>query len=214
MILRELGSVYSRPWPKAKPAREVSSPERIAHASRPSKAMRPRQTTTRRWLSSFSSSSSHGAQLRSSSGVGLLPGGAQRTTELIHMPVSVIPSSREMARGCDAKPASCNTGYKKSPDPSPVKGLPVRLEPCAPGASPSTSTRAEGSPKDGTGFPQYSQSAYERRRMLATLVQCSRSREQRLQAAMREFKTLNEVRVEPIRKVYSFGPRQCKYART
>ena len=33
-------------------------------------------------------------------------------------------------------------------------GRPVRFEPCAPGASPITSTRALGSPKPGTGLPQ------------------------------------------------------------
>ena len=69
-----------------------------------------------------------------------------------------MPSSRELASGCEAKPASCSTGNKKSPDPSPVNGLPVRFDPCAPGASPSASTRAWGSPNEGTGRPQYSQS--------------------------------------------------------
>jgi len=55
--------------------------------------------------------------------------------------------------GCEAKPASCSTGKRKFPDPSPVKGLPVRLEPCAPGASPSTSTRAFLSPKEAPACP-------------------------------------------------------------
>ena len=35
-----------------------------------------------------------------------------------------------------------------------VNMRPVRLAPCAPGASPTTSTRAPGSPKPGTGLPQ------------------------------------------------------------
>ena len=110
-------------------------------------------------VSSFISRSSHGAQLRISSGVGLLPGGAQRATEVIQRPLSFMPSSREEAAGCEANPAACRTGNRKSPEPSPVKGLPVRFEPCAPGASPSASTRALVSPKEGTGRPQYSQSA-------------------------------------------------------
>src|SRR5208282_2106971 len=102
--------------------------------------------------------SSQGAQFRSSSGVGLLPGGAQRATEVIQSPLSFMPSSREVAVSCEANPAACRTGNKKSPDPSPVNGLPVRLEPCAPGARPSASTRALASPNEGTGRPQYSQS--------------------------------------------------------
>src|SRR5689334_23558878 len=51
----------------------------------------------------------------------------------------------------------------KYPEPSPVKGRPVRLDPWAPGASPKMRTRALGSPNPGTGFAQYSQSAYARR---------------------------------------------------
>ena len=62
--------------------------------------------------------------MRSSSGVGLLAGGAQRTTALIHSPVSLMPSSRETALGCEAKPASWSTGNRKSPEPSPVKRPP------------------------------------------------------------------------------------------
>ena len=48
--------------------RTALRPCRCSCMSRPSKAIRPRQTTTRRFLSSAISSSSHGAQLRSSSG--------------------------------------------------------------------------------------------------------------------------------------------------
>ena len=66
--------------------------------------MRPRQTTTRKSVSSFISWSSHGAQLRSSSGVGLFPGGAQRAIAVIQSPFSFIPSSRETAFGLRCKP--------------------------------------------------------------------------------------------------------------
>jgi hypothetical protein len=38
----------------------------------------------------------------------------------------------------------------------------VRFAPCAAGASPTTSNRASGSPKPGTGLPQYVQSANSR----------------------------------------------------
>ena len=40
----------------------------------------------------------------------------------------------------------------KFPEASPVNGRPVRLEPCAPGASPRMSTAALGSPKPGNGL--------------------------------------------------------------
>src|ERR1035441_7450782 len=50
-----------------------------------------------------------------------------------------------------------------SPDLSPVNMRPVRLEPWAPGARPRMRTAAAGSPKEGTGRPQYSQSRQARR---------------------------------------------------
>lgn len=64
---------------------------------------------------------------------------------------------------------------------------PVLLAPCAPGASPTTSSRAAGSPNDGTGFPQYSWSRYARRLTLATSRQCATSRGQRVQPAISSF---------------------------
>ena len=59
---------------------------------------------------------------------------------------------------------------------------PVRLPPCAAGASPSTYTRACGSPKPGTGRPQYSSSANAARFSRATRSRHSTRRGQRLQA--------------------------------
>src|SRR5215469_15502680 len=53
---------------------------------------------------------------------------------------------------------------------------PVRLAPCAAGASPTIKTRAAGSPKEGTGLPQYVQSRKARRRAAAIREQCSRKR--------------------------------------
>ena len=47
---------------------------------------------------------------------------------------------------------------RKSPERSPVKTRPVRLPPCAAGASPTSRTRAPRSPKPGTGRPQYASS--------------------------------------------------------
>ena len=54
-----------------------------------------------------------------------------------------------------ANPAACIARIRKSPEPSPVNTRPVRLAPCAAGASPSTSSRASGSPNPGTGRAQY-----------------------------------------------------------
>src|ERR1700722_431115 len=116
--------------------------------------MRPRQTTTRSSDNSVISSSRKGAQFSSSERLGALSGGAQRTTELIQQFLSCMPSLRDTELGCEAKPVSWRTGYKKSPEPSPVNGRPVRLEPCAPGANPKTNKRAFSSPKEGTGLAQ------------------------------------------------------------
>ena len=54
-----------------------------------------------------------------------------------------------------AKPWRCMARIRKSPEPSPVNSRPVRLAPCAAGASPTTRSRAAASPKPGTGLPQY-----------------------------------------------------------
>jgi len=56
--------------------------------------------------------------------------------------------------GLLARPRSWRTGYMKLPEPSPVKGRPVRLAPWAPGARPRMRMRARGSPKPGTGRDQ------------------------------------------------------------
>ena len=68
------------------------------------------------------------------------------------------PSSRPVEVGWLANPARCSAANSQSPERSPVNTRPVRLPPCAAGARPSTYTRAAGSPKPGTGLPQYSSS--------------------------------------------------------
>lgn len=135
--------------------------------------------------------------MRISASDGLLPGGAQRTTELIQRPRKRIPSWRESAVGCEANPVWCKTGYRKFPEPSPVNGRPVRFDPCAPGAKPRASTRAFGSPNEGTGFPQYSHSAYARRRVRAISAQYVRNREQRSHALTRELKPSSGIFFKP-----------------
>ena len=96
-----------------------------------------------------------GRQATSSSGVGLLSGGAHRHAAEMYASVSVSPSSRPREVGWLANPARCSAAYRKSPELSPVNIRPVRLAPCAPGARPTIRTRASGSPKPGTGLPQY-----------------------------------------------------------
>ena len=103
----------------------------------------------RTFFSSSSSRSRYGRQVRISSTVGLLSGGAQRTAALMYASVSFSPSSRETLVGCEAKPVANKTLYRKSPELSPVNIRPVRLAPWAPGASPIRSSRALGIAKAG-----------------------------------------------------------------
>src|SRR6185369_473432 len=77
----------------------------------------------------------------------------------------------------------------KFPDWSPVNGRPVRFDPCAPGAKPSTITLAFGSPNPGTGLAQYSHSMYARRFSFPIRARYSTSRSQRPQATTSSFNT-------------------------
>ena len=90
-----------------------------------------------------------------SSGVGLLSGGAQRTAAAMYASVNASPSSASLRRRDVGEAGACIARIRKSPEPIAVKTRPVRLAPCAAGARPSTSRRASGSPKPGTGRPQY-----------------------------------------------------------
>jgi len=128
-----------------------------------------------RWRT-FISAARKGKQLAISIGLGLLSGGAQRQTALIYTSFRVNPSSLFDEEGWLANPARCSAAYKKLPDESPVNMRPVRFEPCAPGASPTTNRRAWWSPNPGTGLPQYSQSRYALRRFRATSSRQATSR--------------------------------------
>src|SRR3984885_5800596 len=103
-----------------------------------------------------------------------------------------MPSLRSMAVGWLANLVSCSTGYINFPEASPVNGRPVRFEPCAPGASPMTSTRARGSPKPATGLPQYSQLRYARRFTRATSWRYATSLGQRVQASTSRFRIVSQ----------------------
>ena len=141
---------------------------------RPPGAPRPTRTSptiTRSWESAPSSRSRNGRQRSRSSGVGRFPGGAQRFTALRYAPRRRRPSSTDVDDGRFANPARCSAANRKSPERSPVKIRPVRLPPCAAGASPRTRTRARGSPNPGTGRPQYGWSA---KRATFSRATCSR----------------------------------------
>jgi hypothetical protein len=90
---------------------------------------------------------------------GRLSGGAHRTGAVTHASVSSSPSSLATEVGWFANPVRYSDANSQSPERSPVNMRPVRLAPCAAGASPTMSSRASGSPNDGTGRAQYSWSA-------------------------------------------------------
>ena len=66
-----------------------------------------------------------------------------------------------------------------------MKLRPVRLAPCAAGASPTIRIRGRSAPKPGTGRPQYGSSANERRLVAATSSRQATSRGQARQTEMR-----------------------------
>ena len=89
-----------------------------------------------------------------SAGVGRLAGGAQCTGAVIRTPRSTKPSSMAVEVGCDARPARCSAATSTSPERSPVNIRPVRLAPCAAGASPTITIGASAGPNPGTARPQ------------------------------------------------------------
>ncbi len=110
----------------------------------------PSATTTRS-VGRISSTSrcSHGAQVSRSTGVGLLSGGAHRTAAKIRVSRSASPSSAATLVGWLASPARCSAAKSTSPERSPVKIRPVRLPPCAAGASPRIAMRASARAEPG-----------------------------------------------------------------
>src|SRR5256886_12757079 len=106
--------------------------------------------------------------------------------------MSVRPSSRASDCSWLANPWRYNAWYSQLPLESPVNMRPVRFAPCAAGASPTTSNRASGSPKPGTGFSEYSQSRSSGFFSRATRRQWVRSREQREQRTMERLTAVTE----------------------
>jgi hypothetical protein len=78
--------------------------------------------------------------------------------------------------GWFASPALLSARKSQSPLRSPVNIRPVRFPPWAAGARPTTSMRAFGSPKPGSGFPQYAESRKAARFSRATLSRYATSR--------------------------------------
>jgi hypothetical protein len=136
----------------------------------PSHAKAPSARITRAG-NTASSRARYGTQLSRSSGVGLLPGGAHRLTAATYAPSSRSPSPGAIDVGWFASPHRYSDAYRKSPLRSPVKMRPVRLPPCAAGASPTINSRAVASPNPGSGRPQYVSSA---NRATFSCATCSR----------------------------------------
>src|SRR5262245_53053115 len=71
---------------------------------------------------------------------------------------------------------------------------PVRLPPCAAGAKPTTSSRALGSPKPGTGLPQYSSSRNAARFSHAVCSRHATRRGHFRHAMIVSFRVVNDTR--------------------
>ena len=112
------------------------------------------------------------------------PAGAQRAAAVTRQSRSMSPSSRRSEAGWLANPDSWSASYSHWPLRSPVNIRPVRLAPWAAGAKPMTTSAAEGSPKAGTGRPQYSSDRYLRTFSIATCSRQATSRGQRRQRVM------------------------------
>src|SRR5207302_7679498 len=78
-----LGSVVTAPCAKIGRSRGSSVAHHPAALSQLSCAIRPRVSTTRTWESSRTSATRYGRQRSSSTGLGLLPGGAQRAAAVM-----------------------------------------------------------------------------------------------------------------------------------
>ena len=113
--------------------------------------------------------------MATSPGVGLFPGGAQWAIAVTITRLRTRPSPIEADVAWLASPALCSDRYSQSPLLSPVNIRPVRFAPCAAGASPTISPVASGSPKFGTGLPQYSSPLNAARFSRATRVHQSRN---------------------------------------
>ncbi len=160
--------IASLPCPNRGRGRGTCHPSSAAAANVDCQAMPPRVTMPVTSVVSSSSRLNHAPQVRFSVAVGLFSGGAQCTGETILTPLSRRPSAACLVVPWLARPARCSAAMIQSPERSPVNILPVRFPPCAAGANPTTSRCGLGSPKEGTGRPQYGSVANARRFSAAT----------------------------------------------
>jgi hypothetical protein len=144
----------------------------------------------------------------------LLSGGTHLHTAVISRSFSFNPSSRFRDCGWLANPALFKALNRNTPEASPVNILPVRLEPCAPGASPITINRPPMSPKAGTGFPQYSQSWYARFFFTATLSRYSTNRGHFRQLIIVLFRVTMSISIFYISLVANHYPSQDQHCIT
>src|SRR2546427_1634856 len=154
------------------------------------KASWPRHRMTRVSLRRSSSLERYGEQFPTSTGAGLLSGGAHLTAAVKYAFLRVKPSDRLSDNDWLANPALWRALIRKSPLRSPVKTRPVLFPPCAAGARPTINNEALGSPNPGIGLPQYSQSKNSLLFFWATSSRYSTRREQRRQSTT-SFRTLS-----------------------
>ena len=170
-------------WPKRGRGLGRGWPSAARRRSAASQAKAPRQTTTRRSREVLELGHRPGQARRRAPGAwACWPAARSARPPRSTRPCSRRPSSRCTEVGWLARPARCMAAKSQSPERSPVNTRPVRLPPWAAGARPRTSTRAAGSPKPGTGRPQYSSPANDARFSRATCSRHATSRGQRRQA--------------------------------
>ncbi len=83
---------------------------------------------------------------------GFIQGGRHLTAFVILQLMSLKPSPCASEFFLFEKPCLNNVSYKIIPAWSPVKGLPVLLAPCKPGAKPTIKSLTSFAPKAGTGL--------------------------------------------------------------
>ena len=112
----------------------------------------PRQTITRARAGVRSRARDRGGSCRARLALVCSPEArsAPRPRRSVLESQAVVPMDR---LGWFAYPARCIARNSQSPERSPVNIRPVRFPPCAAGASPTTKTRALGSPKPGRAAP-------------------------------------------------------------
>ena len=122
------------------------------------------------------SASSHGAHVARSSGVGALPGGAQRTAAATRVSLSVNPSAASTHAAWLASPARCSAANRKSPRPVAGEHPAGAVGAVRGGRQTDDHHPRPRRPQPGIGRPQYGSSANDLRLTTATSSRHSTSR--------------------------------------